>query len=173
EKGLDVLLAALDAAGVAGLLVVGEGRDRAPLEAAAQRTRVPVRFLGYHADVSPLLAAGDIFVQPSRSEGLPFGVLEAMAHGLPIASTAVGGLGALLAEGCGRIVAPEQPMALAEAIRELASRPDDRRRLGEAARRRIERSFGVATMLAGLHAAYDDARARRVSVQPTPAMEVA
>lgn len=173
EKGLDVLLAALaDSTGLAGLLVVGDGRDRVALEAAAREVRIPVRFLGYHADVSPFLAAADVFVQPSRSEGLPFGVLEAMAHGLPIVATAVGGVAPLL-EGCGRLVAPEDPAALAAAIRTLVEDADERRRLGERARRRIETRFGVPAMLAGVHAAYEDAAAGRSAVPGAAAMEVA
>src|SRR5262249_23014787 len=69
EKGLDVLLRALSTeVGADGLLVVGDGAERAGLEAEAGRAAIPVRFCGYQEDVSPFLAAADVFVQPSRSE---------------------------------------------------------------------------------------------------------
>ena len=157
EKGLDVLLGALGpAAGIDGLLVVGDGAGRAALEAAAARCDRPVRFCGYREDVSPFLAAADVFVQPSRSEGLPFSVLEAMAHGVPVVGSDVGGVKAAL-DGCGRVVPPGDPRALAAALGELARDHGLRRTLGDAGRRRVAREFGVAAMLAALHETYEGA----------------
>jgi glycosyltransferase involved in cell wall biosynthesis len=160
EKGLDVLLRALpDASPLAGLLVVGEGPERLRLRAEAARAPVPVRFCGYQEDVSGVLAAGDIFVQPSRSEGLPFSLLEAMAHGLPVVASGVGGmLGAV--EGCGRLVPPADPGSLAAALRTLAGDAEMRRIVGEAGRTRITRDFDLSAMLAALHEVYADACAR-------------
>jgi glycosyltransferase involved in cell wall biosynthesis len=154
EKGLDVLLRALATpAGADGLLVVGDGADRAALEARAATAAVPVRFCGYQTDPSPFLAAADACVQPSRSEGLPFAVLEAMAHGLPVVATDVGGVAAAVG-ACGVVVPPEQPDALADAIRALLA--DDARRaaLAEAGRARVAREFGLSVMAAGIEAAY-------------------
>ena len=157
EKGLDVLLRALGRdTGVQGLLVVGDGAERPALEEAAARCELPVRFCGYREDVSPFLAAADVFVQPSRSEGLPFSLLEAMAHGVPVVGSDVGGVKAAL-EGCGRVVPPGDPDALTAALADLARDRALRRTLGEAGRRRIARDFGVAAMLDALHETYEGA----------------
>jgi glycosyltransferase involved in cell wall biosynthesis len=159
EKGVDVLLRALAGpTGLTGALVVGDGAARPALEAEAARLGVPVRFCGYHADVGPLLAAGDVFVQPSRSEGLPFAALEAMAHGLPVVASRVGGLAGLL-DGCGRTVPPDDVGALRAALATLAADPAARARLGDAARARVAAEFGLPAMMAGVHAAYDEAAA--------------
>ena len=157
EKGLDVLLRALESRlAIDGLVVVGDGRDRAALEAQAASAAIPVRFVGYHENVSRFLAAGDVFVQPSRSEGLPFSLLEAMAHGLPVVCTSVGGMPAAM-EGAGRQVSPEDPTALAAVLDEIGTDAPLRAELGAAGRRRIEREFGLASMLAALHEAYGEA----------------
>ena len=157
EKGLDVLLRAFGpGAGIDGLLVVGDGPERPGLEAAAAACALPVRFCGYHEDVSPFLAAADVFVQPSRSEGLPFSVLEAMAHGLPVIASDVGGIRGAL-DGCGRLVPPAEPQALVVPLRELARDGALRRALGEESRARVAREFGVSGMLHGLHEIYEAA----------------
>jgi glycosyltransferase involved in cell wall biosynthesis len=161
EKGLDVLLRALGmGVGADGLLVVGDGAERARLEAEAASAPIPVRFCGYQEDVTPFLAAADVFVQPSRSEGLPFALLEAMAHGLPVVSSAVGGVADAVACG-GLLVPPEQPEELARRLRELMADAVARAALGEAGRNRVMREFAVPVMLAGIHAAYADLCARR------------
>lgn len=159
EKGADVLVAAAEAGtGADGVLVVGEGPDRAGLEARARRGRLPVRFVGYQADVSPFLAAADIFVQPSRSEGLPFAALEAMAHGLPVVATGVGGLAGALA-GVGELVPPADAEAIAGTLRKVVGDPARRRALGAAGRARVVRDFGVPAMVAAVHEAYESAHA--------------
>jgi glycosyltransferase involved in cell wall biosynthesis len=169
EKGTDVLLRALEAdVGASGLLVVGTGRERAALEAQAKGTALRVRFCGYQADVSPFLAAADVFVQPSRSEGLPFAALEAMAHGLPVVGSRVGGMASAV-DGCGLLVPPEEPAALGAALRTLCSDADARRTLGEAARLRVARDFGETAMLAALQMTYETAcdRAARSTGSPS------
>jgi glycosyltransferase involved in cell wall biosynthesis len=162
EKGVDVLLRALEAdVGASGLLIVGTGSERAALEAQAKRMPLPVRFCGYQPDVSPFLAAADVFVQPSRSEGLPFAALEAMAHGLPVVGSRVGGMGSAI-DGCGLLVPPEQPAVLGAALRTLCRDADARAALGEAARLRAARDFGEAAMLTALEATYEAACDRAV-----------
>jgi glycosyltransferase involved in cell wall biosynthesis len=115
-----------------------------------------VRFCGYQDDVSPFLAAADVFVQPSRSEGLPFAVLEAMAHGVPVVCARVGGMPGVV-DGCGVLVPPEDPAALADALRDLVHDPAGRHRLGAAGRARVARDFGDGAMLAGVERAYEAA----------------
>ena len=155
EKGLDVLLRALAAgADIDGLLVVGDGPERPALQALAARAAIPVRFCGYREDVSPFLAAADLVVQPSRSEGLPFSVLEAMAHGLPVIGSDVGGVKGVV-DGCGRLVPPGDEQALVGALGELGRDGNLRRTLGDAGRERVARDYGVPAMLRALHETYE------------------
>lgn len=125
EKGLDVLLAAMPkilATRPAVLTVVGDGPERTALEHKARG--LPVEFVGYleaPSDVASFLRSIDVFVMPSRWEGLPNALLEALACGVPVVATDVSGM-AEAAEGNALLVPPDQPVALAEAVcRALAS----------------------------------------------------
>jgi glycosyltransferase involved in cell wall biosynthesis len=125
EKGLDVLLAAMPrilAARPVVLTVVGDGSERPVLERKARG--LPVVFagaLGTPPDVASFLRSIDVFVMPSRWEGLPNAVLEAMACGIPVVATDVPGM-AEAAGGHALLVPPDQPAALAQAVcRALAS----------------------------------------------------
>jgi glycosyltransferase involved in cell wall biosynthesis len=86
------------------------------------------------------LASAEVFVLPSLSEGMPVALLEAMACGLAIVATRVGGVPELLGEGRdASLVGPGDPAALATALAALAAEPERRRRLGEAAAERARR----------------------------------
>jgi glycosyltransferase involved in cell wall biosynthesis len=157
EKGADVLLRALAAhVGASGLLIVGDGPQHGWLESQVAAASIPVRFCGYQQDVTPFLAMADVFVQPSRSEGLPFAALEAMAHGLPVVASRVGGLPGAV-DGAGLLVPSEDPTALATALRTMCADADLRRRLGEAGRRRVAQEYDQGRMIATLEATYDEA----------------
>ena len=96
-----------------------------------------VRLLGYRSDVRDLLAAADLFVLGSAFEGLPVSIMEAMAAGLPVAATAVGGVPEAVVDGeTGILVPPRDPDALADAMARLATDPGLRSRMGATARRR-------------------------------------
>lgn len=123
EKGLDVLVAALaepDCAGTAATIVT-DGPDRPALEAQVASLGVADRVV-----LSPLVSRSELFdlmrrhhivAVPSRREGLGMVALEALALGRPVVASAVGGLGAVVADGLdGRLVPPEDPVALARAI---------------------------------------------------------
>jgi glycosyltransferase involved in cell wall biosynthesis len=119
------------------LRIVGDGPLRNRLEALAQELGIGdrVRFPGARSDVGSWLAAADVFVLSSISEGLPVSVLEAMAAGLPMLLTNVGGMPEMVRlAGGGRLVAPGDVEALAAAMVEMAHDPDGMRRLGEANR---------------------------------------
>jgi glycosyltransferase involved in cell wall biosynthesis len=133
------------------VLLAGEdleagGAFRAGLEREAESLGVGdrVRFLGYRADVPALLEAADALVLPSWVEGLPLGVLDAMARGKPVVAAAVGGTPEVVADGeTGLLVPPRDGDALVRALDELLRDPERARRLGEAGRRRALEEFSA------------------------------
>jgi sugar transferase (PEP-CTERM/EpsH1 system associated) len=107
-----------------------------------------VQFLGEVDDVPSLLIRARMFVLPSRSEGIPLTVLEAMARGLPIVATRVGGLPEVVIEGeTGFLVPPSDPAALAAAMVRLFRDEILGYRMGEAGRRRVEQAFDIRRMV--------------------------
>lgn len=143
-KALDVLLDAharvLDTHDDTHVVLVGDGPSRRDLELQAERlgTADKVHFPGFREDVGAVLRAIDIGVLSSDSEGTPLFVLECMAHRVPVVSTDVGGLRDIVEDGVSALLVPAQsPAELAAAVGELVDRPDERRRLAEAASSRI------------------------------------
>ena len=121
------------------LLMVGGGS----LRCSAAR----VHFLGVRSDVAEILSAADIFALASDWEGTPIAVMEAMAAGLPIVATAVGGVPELVEHGkSGLLVVRGDMESLAAALGALARDPQQRRQLGEAARSAAAR-FSVTAMV--------------------------
>jgi glycosyltransferase involved in cell wall biosynthesis len=130
--------------------IAGGGRCLPDLRALVARSGLTehVRFLGEVADVPSVLARASLFVLPSLSEGLSLTLLEAMARGLPVVTTAVGGSPELVADGqTGFLVPPAAPEALAEKLLLLLRDPDRARVLGLAGRRRVEEHFSTQAML--------------------------
>jgi glycosyltransferase involved in cell wall biosynthesis len=144
------------------LLVVGDGPLRAELEAEALR-QLPdpgrIRFLGHRKDIPELLRASDLYLQTSLTEGFSNAILQAMASGLPVIATAVGGNPELVTADCGRLVPAREVSAIEGAILELARSPERRRALGLAARARSEAAGSLEAMVA----AYTDAFERAVA----------
>jgi glycosyltransferase involved in cell wall biosynthesis len=123
------------------LEIVGDGPERAELEAL---TTERSHLLGERTDVPDLLARASVFVLSSRSEGLPISVLEAMAAGLPIVASDVGGLRELVEDGVsGVLVPPGDAGALAAALTRLVADAELRRAMGEASRARAEQLFDL------------------------------
>jgi glycosyltransferase involved in cell wall biosynthesis len=143
QKGVDVLMDALPgvlaAEPRAVVWIVGSGAAGPELEAraAAAGIRPRVRFLGYRQDVASVLAATDLVVIPSRSEGLPLVLLEALSLARPVVASRVGGVPDLLGPEMGWLVPPDDAPALASAVREALTDPERRRAVGEAAYRRV------------------------------------
>jgi glycosyltransferase involved in cell wall biosynthesis len=130
------------------LLMAGDGTLSGAARRCALRCGVErrVRFLGARSDVPELLAASDVFALASRWEGSPVSVIEAMAAGLPVVATAVGGVPELVRHGeCGLLVPPGSDAELGEALRRLASDPALRREFGAACRSRAA-AFGAEAM---------------------------
>ncbi|MCD4698982.1 MAG: glycosyltransferase, partial [Phycisphaerae bacterium] len=99
-------------------------------------------------DVPALLAGFDIFVLPSRSEGLPLAILEAMAAGLPIVATDVGGVSEAIRDGKnGLLVQPELPQVMADVIIKFADSEDMMNSLGQAARVRFGERYELSCMV--------------------------
>lgn len=149
EKGYPDLLAAFTELRrthpQAALVIAGAG----PLEEQL-RTHIDGLSLQGHAhliglcrDVPHLLAAADIYVGASHSEGLPLSLLEAMAAGLPVVTTDVGDIGAVVVDGTGHLVPPHDPEALAAALKVLLEDPERARAMGAAARRHVRRNYSV------------------------------
>jgi glycosyltransferase involved in cell wall biosynthesis len=130
--------------------IAGTGPLREQLEnrAAALGLGERVRFLGFRSDVQQLLDALDVFALPSRCEALPFALLEAMATELPVVGTSVGGVPEVIVPGeTGFIVPPQNPAALAAALRTLLNDSDLRTRMGEAGRERVITHFHERDMV--------------------------
>ena len=120
-----------------------------------------MHLLGKRDDVARCLAASDIFVMASRWEGNPLAVMEAMASGLPVVGTAVGGVPDLVESGQhGILVPPGEPAALAGAMEFLCRNPETRRSMGAAARERANRQFSLPQMVGAYDALYRTALAR-------------
>ncbi len=128
----------------------GTGRLERRCKAEADRLGLSgnVRWLGWLSDIRPLLARMDLVALTSSWEGMPNVILEAMACGKPAVATNVGGCPELIVEGETGFLAPlNDESALAEDILRLLRDAALRRRLGTAARRRVEREFSVAAMV--------------------------
>jgi glycosyltransferase involved in cell wall biosynthesis len=124
-------------------VVIGEGEERSALE--HEPGYGDVEFRGYMADASSLLSAFDLLVIPSRYEGLGLVAIEAMLAGIPIVAARISIFGEVIGEA-GRLVSPESPERLAEAIVELAGDPAQRKNLVERAAERARGLFDPGRM---------------------------
>jgi len=146
------------------LLVIGGGELRVELEARAAELALDgcVRFLGMRSDVSELLAALDVFVLSSRTEGMSVTLLEAMAAARPIVATDVGGNAEVVRDGdTGLIVPPGDATALAKALASILRDPGAARRMGERGRERVVADFSVKVMAKRYEDVYDRVLASR------------
>jgi glycosyltransferase involved in cell wall biosynthesis len=140
------------------LHVYGDGQDRAALEQLARELGLAahVIFHGMTADSRTALAQGDVYLSSSTSEGISLTILEAMASGLPVVATAVGGSPELVHEGVnGYLVPPSDPARFAAAIIAALSDPVRRRAMGDASRQRAARDFSLGTMVEQYRSLYE------------------
>lgn len=126
----------------AHLVLVGDGPERTALECLAAIRQVPLTMTGQISDVAPHFALADVFVLPSHTEGSPNVLLEAMAAGLPIVATEVGGIPDAVTAGEQALLVPSsQPDVMAAAIRSLLTDRELARRLGTSALGRVSAQF--------------------------------
>jgi glycosyltransferase involved in cell wall biosynthesis len=145
----------------AHLLLVGRGKLQTVLEKEidALGLRGRVHLLGLRSDVPEVLNAADVFVMSSDYEGNPLAVLEAMAAGKPVISTAVGGVPGLVEGGCGLLVPPLDAQALSEAMSFLLKNAGARASMGETSAARATERFDLRVMTA----AYEDLYRRLIA----------
>ncbi len=127
--------------------LAGDGTLRKNLEAMVQEKGLSpfFSFLGYRPDIEKVLHAFDVVTLPSLHEGLPNVLLEAMAAGVAVVATAVGGIVDLVVDGeTGLLIPPAEPAALENALSCMASHPEKTRRMGAAGRQRVEEYFSLS-----------------------------
>ncbi|HEV2054416.1 MAG TPA: glycosyltransferase family 4 protein [Methylomirabilota bacterium] len=137
--------------------IAGEGPERPALQDEARRLGLEsqVTFLGWQTDMGAALARWDVLVQPSLDEGFGLAALEAMAAGLPVVATRVGGLPEVVEEGStGLLVASADPSSLATALERLLRNPDLGSAMGAAGRERARAHFSVERMVTSIAEIY-------------------
>jgi glycosyltransferase involved in cell wall biosynthesis len=157
-KGVDVLLDACARVddGI-HVDVYGVGSEREALERQAARLGVDADFHGFVDDLRSRLRAADVFVLPSRGDNFPVSVLEAMAEGVAVVATRVGGIPELVADGeTGVLVEPDDPAGLGAALERLAADEPLRNRLGEAGWSRARAQFDPADAARRVVAVYEE-----------------
>ena len=140
------------------LLIVGDGPLRGAVEKEIEEGRLGdiIHLAGARDDVPAVLRALDVFVLPSRAEGISNTILEAMASGLPVCATKVGGNSELVVDNAsGRLAPPESPEALAQAIVPYVEDRELRRTHGAAGRARVVERFSLEAMVARYLDVYD------------------
>ncbi|MHB1287245.1 MAG: glycosyltransferase [Leptospirales bacterium] len=152
-KAVDLLLQAFrsvrERVPEAFLIVAGDGPEASDLHTMAQRLKImdSLKFLGRRLDVETILPAFDVFVMSSLSEGFPNAVLEAMACGVPVIATSVGGIRELvIPEETGRLVPPNNIKELVEAMVRIAENPSVRAEFSLNARQYVEKHFQFETI---------------------------
>ena len=141
-----------------GIVLVGDGSERPALESLAREPALMgrVHFLGERTDLADLLPAFDLFVLPSRSEGLSNALLEAMAEGIPAVASRAGGNTEVIEHGfSGLLFEVDNPASLAGHLAKLLSNPEGALRLGLRGRERVQEDFSLEKMLQGYRNLYE------------------
>jgi len=139
--------------------IAGAGPQREKLEQAAAQLGLEgrVSFLGWVDDLNSVLSRWDVFVMPSLEEGLGIGALEAMAAGLPVVASSVGGIPELIEDGkTGWLVPPADLEALASCLRSVLRNSEQRRIIGGKAQARVRDHFSAAQMADNFARLYDE-----------------
>ena len=163
EKGLTYLVDAVvvfrDAAVPVKLIIVGDGPERSALEqqVKARGLESMVIFAGFQTDIENWLPVFDSFVLPSLTEGTPMALLEAMAVGVPVIATAVGGVPKVVTDGVnGLLVPPGEIGPISKKIQLLKGNPDFMRRLSIEGSNTIKSSYNIHSWCRRIEAIYDE-----------------
>jgi glycosyltransferase involved in cell wall biosynthesis len=158
--------AAADPGRIAVLTIAGDGdvdRARERVRSCGLEQSVEVRDWMSESDVAKLLDQSDVLVLPSQNEGQPMSVLEAMARGLCVVASDVGGLPEMIGDGCGVLVAPDDVPGLAGALNRVIHDRDLRTRCGAAAYERMAEKFDVRRVWRQLDSLYCEVTGERPS----------
>jgi glycosyltransferase involved in cell wall biosynthesis len=142
------------------IVVIGEGEERSHLERKIRDLRAQdiISLLGFVPDAAQYLRGMDIFVLPSRKEGLPYVVMEAMAAGVPVIASNTGGIPDLITNNeTGILVPPKDAQALAQEIEHLAKNKENRIALSMRAASTVETKFSLHAMLEKTEEVYETA----------------
>jgi glycosyltransferase involved in cell wall biosynthesis len=148
-KGIEVLLDAVERVPDTYFLIVGDGPKRAEWQALTKSDRV--RWAGYRTDVDTILAGCDVLVHPSLEDAFPTVLLEAMAAGLPVVASSVGGIPEIVNPSTGILVPPGDAQAIANAMQHIEPS------MGTIARERAQREFSIDAWIARLDDVYAEA----------------
>jgi glycosyltransferase involved in cell wall biosynthesis len=139
--------------------IAGSGPQRRKLEQRVEELDLAgsVEFLGWVGDLNSVLPRWDVFVMPSLEEGFPIAALDAMAAGLPVVASSVGGVPELIEDGrTGWLVPPRDVEALASRLRLLLNNLELRLAMGTAAQTRVRDHFSLAQMTDNFRKLYDE-----------------
>lgn len=173
-KGFDLVVRAMPEVlrkqPAARLVLVGDGPERTRLQQLARESQVlhRITFAGATEGLAPYLAAADILVAPSRNEGMGRAIVEAMSLGLPVVASRVGGIPSVVSDGeSGRLVSPEDPAGIADALIGLLGDPGLRDTYGACGKKRAE-LFSLPRMESLLLKLYRTVSIEKGLVQPAP-----
>lgn len=161
QKNLSLLLrafAGLDANPRLHLLLIGMGELESELRHLAEQLNLSARvhFLGVRSDIADILNGSDIFALSSHWEGTPMAIMEAMASGLPVVSTAVGGVPELVQHGRTGLLTPSNDeYALRDALQQLTAQPELRQQMGACARQYAMERFDIHQTVQQYEALYE------------------
>jgi glycosyltransferase involved in cell wall biosynthesis len=161
EKGIRYLIDAIAMQNrselLSKLLIIGEGSQRKELESLVKKANIEdnVIFAGFQSDIEKWLPAMDVFVLPSLTEGTPMSLLEAMAYGIPVVASAVGGVPQVIDSGKnGILISPGKPKDIKDAVILLYTNEDLRMRFSREARKKIKLKYNIEDWVRKIEAEY-------------------
>lgn len=161
NKGIDTLIRAfpklIERHPLVALLIIGEGEEHNALRALVQSLGLShhVFFLGFLPEARQYLSTADIFVLPSRKEGLPYVLLEAGLAGVPVIATSVGAIPELVRDEVnGLLLRPDDPESLTAHLDRLLSDEDLRKKLSHALKEHVQRAYSLDAMFSKTRALY-------------------